>query len=80
MISKASVSECFVYITLPGATSATTAGRFVLEKNQQADPLGRCEIEGSHPPLAKPDQKDGSQQNCQKEDNARGDQHVQLPL
>ena len=41
MISKASASECFVYITLPGATSATTAGRFVLEKNQQGDPLGR---------------------------------------
>ena len=41
MISKASASECFVYITLPGATSATTAGRFALEKNQQGDPLGR---------------------------------------
>jgi serine/threonine-protein kinase HipA len=41
MISKASASECFVCITLPGATSATTAGRFVLEKNQQGDPLGR---------------------------------------
>jgi serine/threonine-protein kinase HipA len=41
MISKASASECFVYITLPGAISATTAGRFVLEKNQQGDPLGR---------------------------------------
>jgi serine/threonine-protein kinase HipA len=41
MISKASASECFVYITLPGATLATTAGRFVLEKTQQGDPLGR---------------------------------------
>jgi serine/threonine-protein kinase HipA len=41
MISKASASECFVYITLPGATSATTAGRFVLEKNQQGAPVGR---------------------------------------
>jgi serine/threonine-protein kinase HipA len=41
MISKASASECFVYITLPGSTSAITAGRFVLEKNQQSDPLGR---------------------------------------
>jgi len=41
MISKASASECFVYITLPGATSAITAGRFVLEKNQKGDPLGR---------------------------------------
>jgi hypothetical protein len=45
-----------------------------------ADSVRDREIEGSHPPLAKPDQKDGSQQNCQKEDNARGDQHVQLPL
>ena len=41
MISKPSASECFVYITLPGATSAVTAGRFVLEKNQKGDPLGR---------------------------------------
>jgi len=41
MISKPSASECFVYITLPGATSAITAGRFVLERNQNGDPLGR---------------------------------------
>ena len=41
MISKASASECFVYITLPGATSSITAGRFVLGKNQKSDPLGR---------------------------------------
>ena len=41
MISKASGSECFVYITLPGATSSITAGRFVLGKKQQGDPLGR---------------------------------------
>ena len=41
MISKASASECFVYITLPGATSSITAGRFVLEQNQKGDPIGR---------------------------------------
>jgi serine/threonine-protein kinase HipA len=41
MSSKPSVSGCFVYITLPGATSAVTAGRFVLEKNQRGDALGR---------------------------------------
>jgi serine/threonine-protein kinase HipA len=41
MISKASASECFVYITLPDATSAVTAGKFVLEKNQRGDPLCR---------------------------------------
>ncbi len=36
-----SASECFVYITLPGKTSAVTAGRFVLGKNRTGDPLGR---------------------------------------
>lgn len=41
MISKSSASECFVYITLPGATSAVTAGRFVLEKNKKGDSVGR---------------------------------------
>lgn len=41
MISKASASECYVYITLPGATAAVTAGRFVLERNQKGAPLGR---------------------------------------
>src|SRR4029077_17268844 len=41
MTSKASAPECFVYITLPSATSAITAGRFVLEQNQKGDPLGR---------------------------------------
>jgi serine/threonine-protein kinase HipA len=32
---------CFVYITLPGATSAVTAGKFVLDRNRAGDPLGR---------------------------------------
>ena len=41
MTSKASASECFVYITLPGATSAVTAGRFVLEEDRRGNPLGR---------------------------------------
>lgn len=41
MISKASASECYVYITLPGATAAVTAGRFVLETNQKGVALGR---------------------------------------
>ena len=40
MTSKASSSECFVYITLPGQVSAVTAGRFVLDKNTRGD-LGR---------------------------------------
>ena len=34
-------SECFVYITLPGAVSAVTAGRFVLDKTRMGEPLGR---------------------------------------
>jgi serine/threonine-protein kinase HipA len=33
--------ECFVYITLPGAVSATTAGRFVIEMDARGEGLGR---------------------------------------
>ena len=33
--------ECFVYITLPGKTSAVTAGKFVLEQTASGAPLGR---------------------------------------
>jgi serine/threonine-protein kinase HipA len=39
MTSK--LPECFVYITLPGATSAVTAGKFVLGTTRTGDPLGR---------------------------------------
>ena len=39
--SRASSSECFVYITLPGQVSPVTAGRFVLDKNARGDALGR---------------------------------------
>ena len=38
---SSSPSQCFVYITLPGAVSAVTAGRFVLEETPKGDPLGR---------------------------------------
>lgn len=41
MNSNVSASECFVYITLPGETTAVTAGRFVLGKTPRGDPLGR---------------------------------------
>lgn len=34
-------TECFVYITLPGAREAVTAGRFVLEETPSGDALGR---------------------------------------
>lgn len=41
MISRASESECFVYVTLPEEVSAVTAGKFVLAKNARGDTLGR---------------------------------------
>jgi len=41
MISRASSSECYVYITLPGQVSAVTAGRFVLDADVRGDALGR---------------------------------------
>src|SRR6185312_11618053 len=34
-------SECFVYITLPHATSPVTAGRFALSTNRAGAPLGK---------------------------------------
>jgi serine/threonine-protein kinase HipA len=40
MTSK-SLNECFVYITLPGARAAVTAGKFVLEQTPQGDSIGR---------------------------------------
>ena len=41
MTSRASATECFVYITLPGETSAVTAGKFVLSQNARGDALGQ---------------------------------------
>jgi serine/threonine-protein kinase HipA len=41
MTSKASSSECFVYITLPGQVTATTAGKFVLTQDARGDAVGR---------------------------------------
>jgi serine/threonine-protein kinase HipA len=34
-------NECFVYITLPGQTSFTTAGRFAMDKTPQGQPRGK---------------------------------------
>jgi serine/threonine-protein kinase HipA len=39
--SRASASECFVYIALPGQVSAVTAGKLVLTKTARGDALGR---------------------------------------
>jgi serine/threonine-protein kinase HipA len=41
MTSKAQTSECFVYITLPGATEPVTVGRYELTKTRAGVPLGR---------------------------------------
>ncbi len=41
MISSASESECFIYVTLPREVSAVTAGKFVVTKNARDDALGR---------------------------------------
>ncbi|AXC15447.1 hypothetical protein ACPOL_6203 [Acidisarcina polymorpha] len=46
-------TECFVYVTLPGARAATTAGRFVLEQTPTGDPIGRFVYGRSY--LANPD-------------------------
>ena len=40
-MNSKSPTECFVYITLPGATEAVTAARFELTKNRADAPLGR---------------------------------------
>jgi serine/threonine-protein kinase HipA len=40
-MTSSNVRECFVYITLPGAVSPVTAGKFVLETTRIGDPLGR---------------------------------------
>jgi serine/threonine-protein kinase HipA len=39
--SKPAPTECFVYITLPGANEPVTAGRFELTTNRSGVPLGR---------------------------------------
>jgi serine/threonine-protein kinase HipA len=41
MISRTSNTECVVYITLPGATSAVTVGHFVLTADRRGTALGR---------------------------------------
>ena len=46
-------TECFVYITLPGAGTAVTAGRFVLEQTPSGEALGRFVYGRSY--LANPD-------------------------
>jgi len=54
VISRAGgVSECFVYITLPGTAKFVTAGRFVLEADRTGVPVGRFVYGKSY--LAMPD-------------------------
>ncbi len=53
MTSDRSGQECFVYITLPGATEAVTAGRFQLRIDRSGVPVGRFVYGRSY--LARPD-------------------------
>lgn len=53
MTSNAGPAECFVYITLPGQTSAVTAGRFELITTRNGIPLGRFVYGKQY--LARPD-------------------------
>jgi len=53
-MSKASATECFVYITLPGEVSPVTAGRFVLTENARGDALGQFVYRGKY--IEDPDQ------------------------
>lgn len=46
-------TECFVYITLPGARAAVTAGKFVLDETPTGDPIGHFIYGRSY--LANPD-------------------------
>jgi serine/threonine-protein kinase HipA len=41
MTSKQGPTQCFVYITLPGATEPVTAARFELTTDRSGNPLGR---------------------------------------
>jgi len=41
MTSEAAPSECYVYITLPGHTQFVTAGKFALDTQSAAAPVGR---------------------------------------
>lgn len=49
-------SECFVYITLPGATEAVTAGRFRLSADRHGVPVGEFVYGKSY--LSRPDRVD----------------------
>lgn len=40
-MSSERLTECYVYITLPGQTKAVTVGRFVLTHDRRGTPLGR---------------------------------------
>ena len=53
MTSEIGATECYVYITLPGASTFVTAGRFVHERNRSGVPIGRFVYGRSY--LANPD-------------------------
>jgi serine/threonine-protein kinase HipA len=53
IMTSSQPTECFVYITLPGARAAVTAGRFALEQTPGGEALGRFVYGRSY--LANPD-------------------------
>lgn len=53
MSSDESPTECFVYITTPGATEPVTGGRFAMETDRNGAPIGRFVYGRSY--LARPD-------------------------
>ena len=53
MTSDGRPTECFVYLTLPGQTTAVTAGRFVLSDAHHGTPVGRFIYGKTY--LARPD-------------------------
>ena len=41
MTSDPANGQCYVYITLPGATEPVTAGRYVLATDRRGEAIGR---------------------------------------
>jgi len=44
------------------------------------DPVRNSQVEGRYPPFVEPNWEDGSQQDCQKQDDRCGDYQVGLDL
>jgi len=44
------------------------------------DSVRNSQVEGCYPPLAEADQENGNEHEPQKQHDARGDPHIQLPI